>query len=60
MAVMSDAIRHSEGPHGAGLLSRDLTEEQLAAAPVLPSTDALVIEDLTEDEYDRFIAALGS
>lgn len=57
---MSDAVQQAEGPHGTGLLPRDLTEEQLAAAPVLPSADALVIEDLSDDEYDRFIAALIS
>lgn len=58
--AMSDAVRNAEGPHGTGLLASDLTEEQLAAAPVLASVDALVIDDLSEDEYDRFIAALGS
>ena len=57
---MSDAVRHADDPHGTGLLPGDLTEEQLAAAPVLPSVDALVIQDLSEDEYDRFIAALTS
>ncbi|MGH9121390.1 MAG: hypothetical protein ACRDYC_05515 [Acidimicrobiales bacterium] len=57
---MSDAVRHSEGPHGTGLLPSDLTEEQLAAAPVLASADALVIEDLSDEDYDRFIAALSS
>ena len=57
---MSDAVRHAEGPQRTGLLPRDLTEEQLGAAPVLPSAEALGIEDLTDDEYDRFIADLSS
>jgi hypothetical protein len=42
------------------LLPRDLTPEQLAGAPVLGSVDALVIDGLTDDEYDAFIAALSS
>jgi hypothetical protein len=58
---MSDAAAHDhEGPYGTGLLPRDLTEEELAAAPVLASLDALIIEDLTDDEYELFIAALSS
>jgi hypothetical protein len=42
------------------LLAKDLTDEQLAAAPVLASPDTLVIEDLTRDEDDAFAAALRS
>jgi hypothetical protein len=42
------------------LLARDLTEEELAAAPVLASVDDLVIEGLTDDEHDSFVAALSS
>lgn len=58
---MSDAATHEhEGPHGTGLLPRDLTEDELAAAPVLASLEDLEIEDLTDDEYDSFVAALSS
>ena len=39
-----------EAPHGTSLLPADLTEDQLAAAPVLVSVDALLIEELSEDE----------
>jgi hypothetical protein len=56
---MSDAAhRQDDGPHGNDLLPRDLTEDQLATAPVLRSVDALLIEDLSEDEDDAFAAAL--
>jgi len=39
------------------LLPADLTDDQLAAAPVLASIDALLIENLSEDEDDAFAAA---
>jgi hypothetical protein len=45
---------------GTARLPRDLTAAELAALPVLESLDDLVIEDLTEDEYEKFIAALSS
>jgi len=58
---VSDAVQHSgEAPHGISLLPADLTEDQLAAAPVLASIDALLIEELSEDEDEAFAAALGS
>ncbi|MGH3848306.1 MAG: hypothetical protein ACRDRT_01110 [Pseudonocardiaceae bacterium] len=58
---MSNAATHDhEGPHGTSLLPPDLTEEEVAAAPILASLDALVIEDLTDDEYELFVAALSS
>jgi hypothetical protein len=58
---MSDAVQHSgEAPHGTSLLPCDLTENQLASAPVLVSIDALLIEDLSDDEDDAFAAALES
>ncbi len=55
---VSDAARHEDTPHGTSLLPFDLTEDQLAAAPVLASIDTLVIEELSEDEDDAFAAAL--
>jgi hypothetical protein len=61
MASVSDAAHDQhDAPHGTNLLPRDLTPEQLAAAPVLASVDALLIDGLTDDEYDAFIAALSS
>jgi hypothetical protein len=58
---MSNAeISDHDRPHGTSLLRRDLTSEELAAAPVLASADALLIEDLTADEDDAFFAALSS
>lgn len=61
LGCVSHLARHDpEGPHGTSLLARDLTEEELAAAPVLASVDDLVIEGLTDDEHDSFVAALSS
>jgi hypothetical protein len=57
--VSNPATHGQEDPHGASLLPRDLTEDEFAAAPVLESLDALLIEDLTDDEYDSFVAALS-
>jgi len=56
---MSDAAStEHNGPHGTGLLPRRLTEAELDGAPSLASLDDLVIEDLGDDEYDRFLDAL--
>jgi hypothetical protein len=62
MASVSDAAAHhvDELPHGTALLPRDLTDEEFMATPVLESLDALVIDGLTDDEHDAFIAALAS
>lgn len=59
---VSNAARHAdEVPQGLAPLPRDLTEEaQLLAAPVMVSIDALLIEDLDEDEDEVFAAALTS
>ena len=58
---MSDAVQDpDEAPHGTSSLPVDLTADQLTAAPVLASIDALLIEDLSEDEDDAFAAALES
>lgn len=43
---------------GLRLLPKDLTLDQFAAAPVLKSVDDLVIDELTDAEYDAFVAAL--
>jgi hypothetical protein len=59
MAGVSDAAhREHQEPHGTAMLPSDLTEDQLAAAPVLGSVDALLIEELSQDEDDAFAAAL--
>jgi hypothetical protein len=61
MVGVSDAAdRQHESPHGTALLPSDLTDEQLDAAPVLASIDALLIEELSEDEDEAFAAALDS
>lgn len=57
-AVSNAAHRDHPHPGGADLLPRDLTEDDLAAAPVLVSLDALLIDELTDDEDDAFAAAL--
>ena len=59
MGSVSDAATdRNDVPHGTALLTRDLTAEQLAAAPALASVDALLIEDLTDVEDDAFAAAI--
>ncbi len=58
---MSKAANHDhEWAHGASLLPQDLSDAELAAAPVLVSVDSLLIEDLTDDEDELFAAALSS
>lgn len=59
MVGVSDTDRQHDAPHGTALLPSDLTDEQLAAAPVLASVDALLIEELSEDEDEAFAAALA-
>lgn len=57
---MSDAAQHRDEPaRGTALLPADLSAAQLAAAPVLTSIDALLIDGLSDDEDDAFAAALG-
>lgn len=58
---MSNAAQtHSEGPHGTGLLPRDLTPKELAAGPVIDDPDSLLIDELTDKEYEAFLTALAS
>jgi hypothetical protein len=54
---MSDGVRDIDEPHGTSLLPHPLTKEELAALPVF-SPDDFVIEDLTDEEYEAFLAAL--
>lgn len=56
--VSTAANRQDETPSGTSLLPRDLSEKQLAAAPVLVSIDTLLIKELSDDEDDAFAAAL--
>ena len=61
MVGVSDAAdREDEAPHGIAMLPSDLTDDQLAAAPVLASVDVLVIEELSDDEDAAFATALES
>ncbi len=61
MVGVSDAAdRQQESPDGTALLPSDLTDEQLANAPILASIDTLLIEGLSEDEDEAFAAALDS
>lgn len=55
---MSDGAHHRGGTARGTSLLPDLTPDQLSSAPVLASIDALLIEDLTDDEDDSFGAAL--
>jgi len=45
--------------HGLELLPRDLSVDELSAAPVLSRLDDLLLE-LTDDEDEAFAAALAS
>ncbi len=57
--MSNTARQHDEtAPRGTTLLPHDLTPAQLEAAPVLASVDSLVIDELTDQEYDSFLAAL--
>lgn len=58
--ITDGAIRPADGPQGPALLARDLTEVELAAAPVLASAGDVAIEDLSDEEYDAFMAALSA
>lgn len=57
--VTDQAADRGGGPHGVGLLPRDLTEDELNAAPILVSADTWLIDDLTVDEDESFAAALA-
>jgi len=58
---MSDAAHEDiANPRGTAKLQRDLTADQIRAAPVLVSADSLLIEDLSAEEDDAFAAALCS
>jgi hypothetical protein len=61
VSAVSDAANDRlDIPHGKSLLPRDLTSDELLAAPVLDSVDALLIDGLTDDEDDAFAAAVTS
>ena len=50
----------ADEPHGTRLLPCDLGAEQFRSAPVLGSIDALLIDGLSEDEFDAFYCAIRS
>jgi len=56
---MSTAAEQHDPPHGLALLPRDLTAAELAAAPVLRSLDDLAIEDLSDEEFEKFDRAIS-
>lgn len=59
--MSSTAQHHDEdAPRGTTLLPRDLTPAQLKGAPVLASVDSLIIDDLTENDFEAFVTALRS
>jgi hypothetical protein len=61
MKSMSDLAQgDNDGPQGLSTLPRDLTEEELRRAPVLASADLLIMDDLTEDEFEAFDRAVHS
>ena len=61
MQSVSDlAHGDNDGPQGLSTLPRDLTEEELRHAPVLASADLLVMDDLTEEEFEAFDQAIHS
>jgi hypothetical protein len=51
---------HRSNQGGVALLPRDLTPEELDAAPILESADLLLITDLTDEEDEAFARALAS
>ncbi|MGI9016878.1 MAG: hypothetical protein ACR2HR_07220 [Euzebya sp.] len=54
---MTDAAALPDGPKGTSLLPPAMTEADWAKAPVLKSLDQLIIEDLTDEEFDAFLEA---
>jgi hypothetical protein len=58
--IDSPGDSNDAAPRGATLLPRDLTPAQLESAPLLASADSLVIDELTDREYEDFLAALRS
>jgi hypothetical protein len=59
--VSSTAGEHDEAaPRGTTSLPRDLTPAELKAARVLASAESLVIDELTDQECEAFLAALRS
>ena len=57
---MSNAAQdRGDLPHGTSRLPRDLTADELAAAPVLAALDVLLIDDLSDEEDNAFATALN-
>jgi hypothetical protein len=58
---VSDAARPpKDGPIGTTLLPRSRTAAEIATAPPLQDLDALVIDDLSDEEYEVFLDAITS
>ena len=61
VSPMSTAIQTGgDGPHGTSLLPHDLTAQELAATPTIDDIGTLVIDDLTDEEYEAFLDAITS
>jgi hypothetical protein len=59
MAGVSEAADDPDDfPHGTSQLASDLTDDQLDAALLLASLDALLMEELSRDEDNAFAVAL--
>lgn len=53
-------VDDDERPRGTSTLPPGLTEQELRDAPVLVSVEQLIIEDLTEEEFEAFDQAIHS
>lgn len=61
VAVVSDAAHpHDDGPTGTSLLPPRMSAEQIATSPPVDDLDALLIDDLTTDEFNAFLDAINA
>jgi hypothetical protein len=60
VAVVDPQPHDLNGTSGTSLLPPDLSEDEFAAMPILESVEALLIEGLTDDEFDVFVTAVSS
>lgn len=55
---MSDAVQPHRRPQGLNSLPPRRTAEEIATHPPIKNLDTLVIDDLTDAEYQAFLDAL--
>lgn len=55
---MSDAVQRHRRPQGLSSLPPRRTAEEISSHPPIKDLDTLVIDDLTDDEYQAFLDAL--